>query len=117
MIKNWLNDFNTTSYRIFISIHLAVVQVFALDFALWRGWSPTDPQKFVLIGIAGGILTMMGFDVVQFWAKRSTDVGYAQAKSPNVNVEAPSTVKVDSNVNMAQERPLGPGTMRGEAYP
>lgn len=102
--KGWLNDFNTTSYRIFISIHLAVVQVLALDFALWRGWSPTGEQKSVLIGIGGGILTMMGFDVLQFWSKRSTDIGYAQAKSPSaVTVEAPSTVKVDSNAAMTQE--------------
>ena len=116
-VKAWLNDFNTTSFRIFVSIILAVVQIVALNLAMWLGWSPTPGQKWVLMGIGGGILTMMGFDVLQFWSKRTTDVGYATAKTSPVTVEAPSTVAITPTKNQPQEPRIVPGDADVENKP
>lgn len=67
-MKAWVQDLSTTSFRIVVSIALAVVDSQTLLIAMIRGWEPTGPQLKVLLGIGGGILTMMGFDVWQFWA-------------------------------------------------
>lgn len=86
-LKQYVNDLNTTNYRIFDSVWLAnfVVILTAIGVTILH-WEPTAMQLKVLTGIGGGILTMMGFDVFQFWAKRSTDTALAAAKNPNVAV-------------------------------
>jgi hypothetical protein len=77
----WINTVNTTALRIIVSILLAVVHstTVLLAMCVW-GWRPDPLQLKVLTGIALSILTMMGFDVLQFAAKRFSDAGYAAAK-------------------------------------
>lgn len=83
-LKQWINDVNTTNTRILVSIVLAVFVVILLALGVTiLHWEPTGMQMKVLIGIGGGVLTMMGFDVLQFWGKRFSDAGYAAAKNPN----------------------------------
>jgi hypothetical protein len=79
-----INALNTTNTRILDSIGLAnfVVVILTIDVTLLH-WEPTPMQLKVLAGVGGGILTMMGFDVLQFWGKRFSDAGYAAAKNPN----------------------------------
>jgi hypothetical protein len=67
-MKAWLTDLSTTSFRIVVSIALAVIDSQTLLIAMFKGWDPSSSQLKVLLGIGGGILTMMGFDVWQFWA-------------------------------------------------
>lgn len=67
-MKAWLTDLSTTSFRIVVSIALAVVDSQTLIVAMLFGWEPTTMQLKVLGAIGAGILTMMGFDVWQFWA-------------------------------------------------
>jgi hypothetical protein len=99
-ISDWVNTVNTTAFRVLVSIGLAVEVInFVTIGMLFNGWEPTSMQYKVLIGVAGAILTMMGFDVVQFIAKRRTDADYVTAKqgpSP-VTVGGPSTVNVDAS--------------------
>lgn len=101
MIKAWVNDINTTAFRIIASVLLACIGVVIVLLAIvWHNWFPTSEQVRVLAGLATVVLTMMGFDVLQFVGKRFSDTGYAAAKNPSapspVNVEAPSTVTVSS---------------------
>jgi hypothetical protein len=67
-VKAWLQSWltSTTSFRIVCSIALAVIDSQALIVAMFLGWEPTSMQLKVLIGIFAGILTMMGFDVLQY---------------------------------------------------
>lgn len=55
----------------------------------------------LLYGIGIVLLTMMGFDVIQYGKKRTTDLDYMMAKNKSqpqqVNVAAPSTVIVKEN--------------------
>lgn len=99
MIKAWVNDVNTTSLRIVTSLALAIVCVPAiLGAILFLDWQPKSGQLLVLGYMAAFALTMMGFDVAQFVAKRFSDASYATAKNPapsSVTVEAPSTVTVE----------------------
>lgn len=96
-LSNWINTVNTTAFRVLISIGMALSHSSAVLIAmLIFAWEPSAMQMKVLMGDAGAILTMMGFDVIQFISKRRTEVEYVQAKqgpSP-VNVEAPSSVVV-----------------------
>lgn len=99
MIKAWVNDVNTTSLRIVTSLALAIVCVPAiLGSILFLDWQPKAGQLSILGYLAAFVLTMMGFDVAQFVAKRFSDAGYASAKNPSapspVTVEAPSSVTV-----------------------
>jgi hypothetical protein len=101
MLKAWVNDVNTTSLRIVTSLALAIVCVpTILGAILFLDWQPKSGQLLVLGYMAAFALTMMGFDVAQFVAKRFSDAGYASAKNPStpspVTVEAPSTVTVDA---------------------
>lgn len=92
MIKSWINDVNTTSLRIIVSVFLAAVSIMLVLVAvLLRNWLPTAEQTKVLIGVAGVVLTMMGFDVLQFIGKRFSDATYAAAKNPSqpVSVDTP----------------------------
>lgn len=96
MLKSWVSDLNTTNFRIVWSVLLAAFVTVFLTFAMvvW-GWEPKPMQFKILVGIAGGLLTMMGFDVIQFASKRFSNSEYAAAKNqPKVTVEAPSTVTV-----------------------
>jgi hypothetical protein len=82
-LTDWINGVNTTSLRILVSITLAAELILSLQFAMLAlAWSPTPAQKWVLLGIGGGILTMMGFDVIQFASKRFSDSGYAKNANP-----------------------------------
>lgn len=67
-MKSWLQAWvaDTTSFRIVASIALAVIDSQVLIAAMFAGWEPTAMQLKVLIGIGAGILTMMGFDVLQY---------------------------------------------------
>lgn len=89
MIKAWVNDINTTNYRIVVSTWLAAFGIMVVLIGVtFMGWEPTAKQERVLIGAAFVILTMMGFDVLQFWGKRFSDAGLAAAKNPNQPVNA-----------------------------
>lgn len=79
-----INALNTTNTRILDSIVLANFVVVLLTMGVTLlDWEPKPMQLKVLTGIGAGILTMMGFDVLQFWGKRFSDAGYAAAKNPN----------------------------------
>lgn len=79
-----INALNTTNTRILDSIVLANFVVIVLTIGVTiLDWEPKAMQLKVLTGLGGGILTMMGFDVLQFWGKRFSDAGYAAAKNPN----------------------------------
>lgn len=97
-VTTWINEVNTTSFRIIVSVGLAGFTVIVcLIGVTFINWLPTDPQITVLKGIGAGLLLMMGLDVAQFIGKRFSDAGYAAAKStPAVAVGGPSTVQVDS---------------------
>lgn len=80
--SNWINTVNTTSWRIVLSSLGAVINITALMIAmLFFHWEPTALQLKVLGGCAGVLLTMMGFDVLQFASKRFSDAGYQAAKA------------------------------------
>jgi hypothetical protein len=98
VIKAWVNDVNTTSLRIAVSVALAAIAIIlVLIGILFRNWLPTEQQLTVLKGVALFLAVMMGLDVAQFIGKRFSDAGYAAAKNPSpVNVEAPSTVSVSA---------------------
>jgi hypothetical protein len=79
--------------RIVVSVFLAAVSILMVLIAvLMRNWLPTAEQTRVLIGVAAVVLTMMGFDVLQFIGKRFSDASYAAAKNPTqpVSVDTPS---------------------------
>jgi hypothetical protein len=83
VIKAWVNDLNTTAFRIVVSVLIAAVGVLVVLFGITvKAWDPSAGQIKVLIGLAGTVLTMMGFDVLQFVGKRFSDSGYAAAKNP-----------------------------------
>lgn len=82
MIKAWVNDLNTTAFRIVVSVWIAAFVVVGLTTAmLFFGWQPTTLQLKVLNGVAASVLTMMGFDVLQFVGKRFSDAGYVAARN------------------------------------
>lgn len=91
-VTSWINEVNTTSFRILASVFGAIINITAIQVALLMGWAPTEIQLKVLIGEAGVLLTMMGFDVIQFASKRFSDKGLAAAKAGTVNVEQAGTV-------------------------
>jgi hypothetical protein len=91
-ISAWINSVNTTSLRIIASIGGAIFCTSNVLLAmLWKNWTPNPMQYKVLIGIAGVLLTMQGFDVIQFASKRFSDKDYAAAKNPTqpVKVDTP----------------------------
>lgn len=82
-MMDWLNALNTTNFRILVSVVFAAVWgTMILIAVMFFGWNPTDMQLKVLLGLMAGLLTMMGFDVIQFASKRFSDSGYAKAKNP-----------------------------------
>lgn len=88
-MKDWVNDLNTTNFRIVTSIILTAFAVFVVFIGVtFVHWEPTDRQITVLEGVAGVLLTMMGFDVIQFIGKRQTDAALAAAKNPSQPVQA-----------------------------
>ena len=91
MIKDWVNDLNTTAFRIVVSVWIAAFVVVGLVTAmLFFGWQPSVLQLKVLSGIAASVLTMMGFDVVQFVGKRFSDAGYVAARNASpASVDSP----------------------------
>lgn len=104
MIKSWVNDLNTTAFRIVASVWIAGLVILALVVAmLFFGWQPSALQLKVLTGIAGVVLTMMGFDVLQFIGKRFSDATYAAAKNPSqpVIVDTPAPVAAPASDGIA----------------
>jgi hypothetical protein len=100
-----LNDVNTTSVRILVSVGLAafVVMVAILGMVLGHVYTDADVHVLEIIGV--GVLFMMGLDVTQLFLKRTSDHEYvrikgeadakvAAATSPPVTVGGPSTVTV-----------------------
>lgn len=82
MIKSWINEVNTTSFRIIVSVVLAAIGVVGVLIALLlNNWLPTPEQMRVLEGVSIVVLTMMGFDVLQFVGKRFSDATYVAAKN------------------------------------
>ena len=90
-VTDWINEVNTTNFRILMSVILAgtIIPLITIGI-LFRNWLPSDPQIKVLEGLGLFLLTMMGFDVLQFWAKRSTDADLAAAKNNQVTIMAPT---------------------------
>lgn len=87
MIKDWVNDLNTTAFRIVVSVWIAAFVVVGLTTAmLFFGWQPSVLQLKVLSGVAASVLTMMGFDVLQFVGKRFSDAGYVAARNASPSV-------------------------------
>ncbi len=117
-VKLWLNEVNTTSFRIVTSVVIAAAAVLMILAAvLFFHWEPSDKQVRVLEGLALVVLTMMGFDVASFIAKRFSDVSYAAAKTPSppVTVQTGSvtagttpTVTVGSSVTVGSPVPPSP---------
>lgn len=109
-----INAINTTNTRILDSIGLAnFVVVIVTTGVTFVGWEPSDKQIKVLVGVGAGILTMMGFDVLQFWGKRFSDAGYAAAKNPNQPVvtnvipeQSGDTTSATSSLSRTAERPV-----------
>lgn len=94
-VTSWINEVNTTSLRIIASVVGAVVNITAIQIALLLGWQPTEIAVKVMLGEAGVLLTMMGYDVIQFISKRFSHTDYVAAKNPSpVTVEPPATVVV-----------------------
>ena len=81
-MRMWLNDLNITNARIVVSIGLAAFGVIVCLLGVtFMGWEPTEKQERLLLGIAVVVLTMQGFDVIQFASKRFSDAGLAAAKN------------------------------------
>jgi hypothetical protein len=56
---------SATPTRVALSIGLTVIDTQATLAAMWFfGWDPTKWQLYALGGVAGVLLTMMGFDVM-----------------------------------------------------
>jgi hypothetical protein len=82
-MKAWITDLSTTSFRIVVSIALAVIDSQALIVAMFCGWEARRRRSSsVLLGIGAGILTMMGFDVWQFWAAAKNGITPPAAPKP-----------------------------------
>lgn len=105
MIRNWINEVNTTSFRIITSCLIAFSLSHMVVYAvLFQKYEPTKAHMTILTGILGGLLTMMGFDVLQFVGKRFTNTDYAAAKNPPTQVitHPPSTVKVEGDATISE---------------
>lgn len=96
-----LKDLETmpmTNLRIFVSLHLAVVYMLFVFVGIVMGKiTSTNESSVQNLGIILSI--WLGIDVAHFSAKRFSDRGLAEAKASGpaqVNVESPSTVKVDA---------------------
>lgn len=86
----WMNEVNTTSFRIVMSVVTTCLSILLVLVAIvFFDWQPKPVQITVLTGIAGVVLTMMGFDVIQYIGKRFSDRDLAAAR------QAPSPVQVD----------------------
>jgi hypothetical protein len=117
-VKEWVNDLNTTNFRIVVSIALASIGVVVCLLGVTvLGWEPTAKQLQVLEGLALVILTMMGFDVMQFWTKRSTDAGLAAAKNPSQPVNASVTVQPNGDAPSAPSRTAEVAQPVGKPHP
>jgi hypothetical protein len=108
MIRSWINEVNTTNFRILTSVGIAALAiVFIMIGILWRNWMPTTGQVEVLKGVGIFLAVMMGLDVFQFASKRFSDHEYARAKASGpspVSVGGPSTVEVNEGAD-TQIRP------------
>lgn len=112
-----INSLNTTNFRIAVSVVLTAFAVVVCFVGVtFLHWEPTDKQITVLEGIALTLLTMMGFDVIQFIGKRQTDATLAAAKNPNQPVV--TAVSSDAAVaiqSAAAIKAADPGAPVGEA--
>ena len=108
-MKAWVNDLNTTNFRIVVSIILAsfLSLILTLGVTLLH-WEPTAMQLKVLLGLGGGILTMMGFDVLQFVGKRFSDAGYQAAKNSSLPPPAQPVPQVNGDTQGAPSSTVAP---------
>lgn len=65
----WVADVPTTALRILVSIVLAVCYVLG---SMVLSLIDALPANSIMVTLGGFILTMMGLDVAQYWAKRAT---------------------------------------------
>lgn len=109
-----INALNTTNTRILDSIGLAnfVVVVVMVGVTI-KDWEPSEMQFKVLIAVGALILTMMGFDVIQFASKRFSDAGLAAAKNPTQPVatnvipeQSGDTKSAPSSLSRTLEQPI-----------
>lgn len=103
-----INSLNTTNFRITVSVMLTAFAVVVCFIGVTLlHWEPTEKQITVLEGIALTLLTMMGFDVIQFIGKRQTDAGLAAAKNPN----QPVLTNVPPETRSAIDQPIPTAAM------
>lgn len=96
-IKEYVDDLNTTAYRIVQSVWLTTFEIVLVTVAIIFGWEPTRAALLVLGGIAVVLLTMQGFDVLQYLGKRWSDREFAIARNPSaVQAENVERVTVES---------------------
>lgn len=100
MIK-WINDINTTSFRIVVSVVLAVVVVLLIIGGMMIG-RPVDTS--VLQAILIFLSVMMGLDVTTFIAKRVT---HKDPGTPTVvlSERAPIVLETPTNAHRSPGTP------------
>ena len=109
-MKAYLNDLNTTSYRIVASATTTcIICVMLMVAMLFFGWTPGALQLKVLYAIGILLSVMMGIDVAQFGVKRWTDVNFQNARSAG----GPTVTNAD---NVTQLAPGSKGKINGVEY-
>jgi hypothetical protein len=110
----WVNDLNTTNYRIIIAVWLAVLYVVVGLGGIVLG-RPMNNEALYIIG--GFVIACLGLGNWQFRDKRTTDTASVAAKNannqPTVNVGGPVA---DVNVQGAPS-PDSPAVVIPEAPP
>jgi hypothetical protein len=98
---NWItafNNINSTNAKAFNAMVLSGLYVAV---ALAAAWFQHPLSSETLYGVGSFCLIIGGFSLGQFTVKRFSDREYAAAKQPTqVNVEAPSNVKVTGDVKV-----------------
>lgn len=103
-VTSWINEVNTTSLRIIVSIGVAAIgMLMVLAAVLFFRWEPKDVQVKLLYALGTFLGVMMALDVTQFIGKRFSAEEYVRGKQGSVNVEQAGTV------NAAPAAPIPPG--------
>lgn len=87
----WLNGVNTTNFRIVVTVCVFAVTVLSV-LAMMILRVNLQPYQWLITTLLAAEGAFAGIDVAQFFAKRSTDTGYAAAKAPRVQVEKANVV-------------------------
>lgn len=110
-VTSWINEVNTTSLRIIVSIAVAAIgMVMILAAVLFFGWKPDDVQVKIVYAVGTFLGVMMALDVTQFIGKRFSAEEYVRGKQGSVNVEQANTVIAPTA--LAPEIPEGQVTPR-----